>query len=180
MNSPHPRFEASCPAAPVPELGTMPAGRVHRVWRCRVAAGIVRRGRQPAPRFGSVSRVVLAMSGVRLASQARLIRCAHPFGAACRQSVSLRSALALRTVTDRRGAPHPHGPPFPPQDKWASKRFPVRGIGCHLPVSLPPETYGTHEASTRCRSAHAVPGPAAAVAGQGIGAFGLPNYARWW
>ena len=88
----------------------MPAGRVHRVWRCPVAAGIVRRGRQPAPRFGSLSRVVLAMSGVRLACLARLIRCAHPFGAACRQSVSLRSALALRTVTDRRGAPSPPAP----------------------------------------------------------------------
>ena len=65
-------------------------------------------GNRP-PRFGSLSRVVLAMSGVRLASQGRLIRCAHPFGAACRQSVSLRSALALRTVANRRGAPHPPG-----------------------------------------------------------------------
>jgi len=62
------------------------------------------------PRFGSVSRVVLAMPGVRLACLARLIRCAHPFGAACRQSVSLRSALALRTVTDRRGDPNPPAP----------------------------------------------------------------------
>jgi hypothetical protein len=33
-----------------------------------------------------------------------------------------------------------------------SKRFPFRGFGCHLPVSLPPETYGTNEASTCCRS----------------------------
>ena len=98
------------------------------------------------------------------------------------------SAVCLPSVGSR--APHcrqPQGcsapsrpPPFPPQDKWASKRFPVRGIGCHLPVSLLPETYGTHEASTRCRSAHAVSGPAAAVAGQGIGTFGLPNYAPWW
>jgi hypothetical protein len=73
----------------------MPAGRVHRVWRCPVSAGIVRRCRQPAPASALSRRSCWWESGVRLASQARPSR--------------LRPACApwLRVLLRRRPPPRP-------------------------------------------------------------------------